>query len=211
MGQFASTISLSIEEILTLTASVVTDPETAVTELALIAKSLQPRTLLSQPPLSPPPGFDSALDIAILNALNAAYHEAVFIFNAMYPDIELPANNTDYGAVLNYAPVNGNFESLTNQLAACFSDWGLQPALAVAIAAQIQPQAMQSGNTPSVTYGRVATGNITITDPNVTVEYLFWVASFGIFQTGKGTNLNPAFAVIFSFSAANGTLTGTIQ
>jgi hypothetical protein len=211
MGQFASSISLSLDEILTLTSSAVTSIETAIVELGLIDKSLQPRTSMIPLPVPVPPNHHSALDLAILYALRAAYNECDFIFKATFPDVDLPVANTCYGTVLNYAPVNGNFESLTNQIAACFADWGLQPELAASIAAQLQPQVVSSSGTPTATYGRAATDKVSISGSVVTVEYLFWVAAFGIFQTGADAANNPLYAAIFSFSAAVGNLQGTIQ
>ncbi len=210
MGQFASSISLSIAEILILTESNVTAPEKAIYDLDLITIALEPRTMTS--PFPPPPPSDGALplELAIFDALDATYSQSVFIFNSVFKSISPTAVNTSYGTVLNYAPVAGNYDSLTNQIAACFSAWGLQPGLAADVAAQLQPQVVLSANTPLATYGRTATGNVVINDPYINVEFLFWVAAFGIFQTGINFAGDPTYAVIYSFSAANGIVQTTI-
>jgi hypothetical protein len=211
MGQFASSISLDWDQILTLAEADIISPDTAIEGLELIAKGLAPRTILIGLPVSAPTGNDSKLIAALTAALTAAYNESIFLFNATFPLVTLPGSNTCFGVVLNYAPTAGNFQSLTSQLEDCFSHWGIPISLAQPIASQIQPQVMNSMFTPSATYGRAATSVIKIADPIITIDYLFWMAAFGVFNTGPGPDGNPQFAVIYSFTAAIGPLEGTIQ
>lgn len=208
MGQFASIISLTRKEILTLTETHITDIPTATQDLNLITTSLTPRSKVSVPPPFPGPDLpDSPLSNTISKAINSAYLESGYLFKAVFPSVNLPAENTDFGVVLNYGPVMGNFKSLTNQLSLFLTNSNLQPLLAAELAKQLQPQVMASGNTPSATFGRVATPNLTIADPLITIEYLFWVAAFGIFRTGIVNAAGvPGYAVVYSCSAANGTL-----
>ncbi|MBB5619368.1 hypothetical protein HDE69_000404 [Pedobacter cryoconitis] len=208
MGQFASIISLTRKEILTLTETHITDIPTAIKDLNLITTSLTPRRKVSAPPPFPDSDLsDSLLSKAIGKAINSAYLESRYLFKAIFPSVDLPLENNDFGVVLNYGPVMGDFKSLTNQLSLFLTNSNLQPLLAGELARQLQPQVMASGNTPSATFGRVATPNLAIVDPLITVEYLFWVASFGIFRTEE---INPSgesnYAVVYSCSAANGTL-----
>lgn len=208
MGQFASIISLTRKEILTLTETHVTDIPTAIQDLNLITTSLTPRRKVSVPPPFPDTDLsDSLLSKTIGKAINSAYLESRYLFKAIFPSVDLPLGNTDFGVVLNYGPVMGDFKSLTNQISLFLTNSNLQPLLAAELAKQLQPQVISSGNTPSATYGRVATPNLTIVDPLITAEYLFWVASFGIFRTGGLKSDNDSnYAVVYSCSAANGTL-----
>ena len=208
MGQFASIISLTRKEILTLTETHITDIPTATQDLNLITTSLTPRTKVSVPPPFTESDLpDSTLSKTISKAINSAYLESRYLFKAVFPSVDLPAGNTDFGVVLNYTPVMGDFKSLTNQLSLFLTDSNLQPLLAGELAKQLQPQVMASGNTPSATFGRVATPDLTIADPLITVKYLFWVAAFGIFRTGTINAAGvPGYAVVYSCSAANGTL-----
>ena len=208
MGQFASIISLTRKEILTLTETHITDIPTATQDLNLITTSLTPRTKVSVPPPFAEPDLpDSTLSKTISKAINSAYLESEYLFKAVFPSVELPPGNTDFGVVLNYTPVMGDFKSLTNQLSLFLTNSNLQPLLAGELAKQLQPQVMASGNTPSATFGRVATPNLTIADPRITVEYLFWVAAFGIFRTGTINAVGASrYAVVYSCSAAIGTM-----
>ena len=208
MGQFASIISLTKKEILTLTEMHITDIPTATEDLNLITTSLNPRTNVSvSPPFAESDLPDSALSKTISKAIDSAYLESRYLFKAVFPSVDLPEENTDYGVVLNYAPVTGHFKSLTNQLSLFLTDKNLQPLPAGELAKQLQPQVMASRNTPSATFGRVATPNLRIADPLITVEYLFWVAAFGIFRTGTINAVGASrYAVVYSCSAAIGTM-----
>ncbi|RAJ29249.1 hypothetical protein [Pedobacter cryoconitis] len=208
MGQFASIISLTRKEILTLTESHIMDIPIATQDLNLITTSLTPRRKVSVTPPFPESDLpDDQLSKTISKAINSAYLESNYLFKAIFPSIDLPLENTDFGVVLNYGPVMGDFKSLTNQLSLFLTNSNLQPLLAAELAKQLQPQVIASGNTASATFGRVATTNLKIDDPVITIEYLFWVAAFGIFRTG---GLNEAgesnYAVVYSCSAANGIL-----
>ncbi|QXU43601.1 hypothetical protein [Pedobacter sp. D749] len=213
MGQFASIISLTKKEILTLTETLITDIPTATEDLNLITTSLKPRIKVSVPPPFAESDLpDSSLSKTIGKAIDSACLESRYLFNAVFPSVVLPEKNNDYGVVLNYAPVMGDFKSLTNQLSLFLTDKNLQPLLAGQLAKQLQPQVMASGNTPSATFGRVATPNLSIADPLITVEYLFWVAAFGIFRTGTINAAGvPGYAVVYSCSAAIGTLQSIIK
>lgn len=213
MGQFASIISLTRKEILTLTETHITDIPTAIKDLNLITTSLTPRRKVSASPPFPDADLsDSLLSKAIGKAINSAYLESRYLFKAVFPSVDLPPGNTDFGVVLNYGPVMGDFKSLTNQLSLFLTNSNLQPLLAGELAKQLQPQVMASGNTPSATFGRVATPNLAIVDPLITIEYLFWVASFGIFRTEEINSAGERdYAVVYSCSAANGTLQSIIK
>jgi hypothetical protein len=212
MGQFASIISLTWEEILTLTQSAINDESVAIADLELITLALNPRTPVLVPILPPPEGVSPLLGTAISDALTSASKESRYIYNAIFPASTLTDENYDLGVVLNYAPLLNDFKSLTNHLTTFFSDRNLPLSPAVKIAAKLQPEVMASSNTPSVTYGRVPTGKVEISDPLMLVEYLFWVAAFGIFQTGNSSETgSPQFAVIYSFRASLGNLSSTIQ
>jgi len=207
MGQFASIISLTSKEILKLTEMFITDIPAATQDLNLITTSLTPRTNVSVSPPFVDTDLPDSLSKVIGKAINSAYLESRYLFEAIFPTVNLPKGNNDFGVVLNYAPVIGDFKSLTNQLSMFLTNSNLRPLLAAELAKQLQPQVMASGNTPSATFGRVATPNLRINDPLITVEYLFWVAAFGIFRTGTINAAGvPGYAVIYSCSAANGTM-----
>ncbi len=214
MGQFISSINLAYDQIVALAAAAVTDAPTAINNLELITTALTPRTPIESNPVAE----STPLNNAISDALTAASNESVYLFNATFPSVNMP--DTCFGVVLNYDPNPNDYQSLTKQIEECFLSWGMPVSLAGAIAGQIQPQVMASrlpiqvmpcGFTPSATYGRAATNNVVINDPVITVEYLFWVVAFGVYQTG-GTNTDGTnnLAAVYSFSAATGMLKGVV-
>lgn len=210
MGQFASSISLTWEDILTLTEEAITDESVATADLDMISLSLNPRVsvTVTEPVLTNLP----QLSLTIAAALTAANKESEFIYRVTFPAVTLPNENLDFGVVLNYHPAADDFKTLTDQLMAFLSAHKFPVSLAASIAAKLQPQVMASAGTPSVTYGREATKHVHMADPLITIDYLFWVAAFGIFQTSAATdNGTKSYAVIYSFRAAIGSLTGTMQ
>ncbi|MGZ3831905.1 MAG: hypothetical protein ACXVB0_00170 [Mucilaginibacter sp.] len=185
MGKFASVPALSLADVVDLVALSILDVNSAVRDLTIITQSF------SHGPTIPAPIKD--VKSSITAAINAAQSEIIYMFNAEYPFVVLPATSVDYGAVMSYIP-HGNIQTLTDTITTDLSNWGQHPELAGQIAALVQPKVDNSALTPSVTYGVLSTNN-----PDNPSENLYWVACFAVFATGT---LPPTYDVIYGFGAA---------
>ena len=189
MGNFACSVPLSQNQIITVTESAITDPASAITDLNLVAQALAG--------ILPDPGI--ALTDAINNALQAAQGQSITLFNETFP---IEVFSTCFGAVVNYAPQPGNYDSLTNQIFTCLAYWNLlSPSIAALIAQPIQDSVINSSGVPTSTYGSVSAP---VSGPVILEVTIYWTAAFGLFNTG-GTNPDdsPGQGVVFGFSAAN--------
>jgi len=203
MGLFISSIDLTLQQIIDATIQSIVTPSIATPDLVLIAAALEPGD--AKPVFAHSPDDDPGLDIDVNNAIEAANDQSVSLFQRMYGDNNIGMVQTCCGSVLNYAPQSNDPASLTAQIIACITTWGLQqPTLADSLAELIQPQVAGAGFVPSCTYGAA----LVLSAGNVTgAHYLFWTAAFGVFHTGGANPDNtPNLAVVFGFSAANGTM-----
>jgi hypothetical protein len=192
MGQFASVTNLTMPEIVALVVQSVTDAPLALSDLNVIIQGLTPRSTKIPPPLY------TNLELAVPAAIAAANSDSTFIFDSLFPTINLPVSSQDAGVVLGYNE-KGNIQHLTTQLTVDLINWDIRlPAANVALlAADIKGQVDNSDLTPSTTYGQ-----ITITGS--TDEALGWVSSFGVFRTGYNVDGSANQSVIYSFCAAIG-------
>jgi hypothetical protein len=191
MGNFACSVPLSLNQIIAVTESTITNPATAITELNLIAQALGS--------ITPSPNIN--LDDAINNALIAAQGQAITLFNETFP---VQTANSCFGVVINYVPQKNDYGSITNQIFTCLADWNLQnPSLADLVGQPIQDAVFSSAGVPISTFGSVP-----VPPPAKILldESLFWTVAFGVFSTGETGEGSKS--VIFGFAAANGQLEG---